>query len=230
MKKKVSVIIPTYNESATIVKLIRETKKLERLFPVEIIVVDANSPDGTAGIAEKEKVKVIKRTKKYGKGADFWLASQKATGSYVVQIDGDLQFSPKEIPHLVAALENGADVALAWRVSHKGAPFIRTLGNHIFAPIATVLIGKRIHDVVAGFKGFRRDALRSLNLQEKHFGYEGEIVVKAVRMGYRIAQVPVSYQNRTTGKSQVNPLRDGSLTIWSLLKARFAELPEKKHL
>jgi len=223
-QKLVSVIIPTYNESASIKKMIHETKELHEQFPVEIIVIDANSTDNTAQIAEDENVKVIRRNKKYGKGADFWYAAQKATGDYIVQIDADLQFDPKEIPLLVTALDKGADVALAWRITHKEAPFIRTLGNIIFCTVTSIIIGKRINDVVAGFKAFRKDALLSLHLQESHFGYEGEVVVKAVRLKYKIAQVPVNYKPRLTGKSQVNPLKDGPLTIWSILKARFVHL------
>ena len=221
---KVSVIVPTYNESATITKIIRETQSLRKLFLIEIIVIDAHSQDNTVQLAKKERVIVIERNKRYGKGADFWYAAQKATGDFIVQIDADYQFSPKEIPLLVDALKKGADVALAWRVSHKDAPFIRTLGNLIFSPVTSLLVGKRIFDVVAGFKAFKKPVLLSLNLKESHFGYEGEIVVKAARMGYKIAQVPVSYKPRLTGQSQVSPLRDGTLTIWSLLKARFVKL------
>lgn len=222
----VSIILPTYNESASITKIIREIKKLYKLFSIEIIVIDAHSTDNTVALAKKEHVTIITRDKRYGKGADFWYASQKAKGMYVVQIDSDLQFSPKDIPRMVKALENGADVALGWRTSHKDAPFIRTLGNRIFVILTSLIVGKKINDVVAGFKAFRKPALLSLNLQEDHFGYEGEIVVKAVRMGYKIAQVPVSYRPRVAGKSQVNPLRDGTLTIWSILKARFTKLPK----
>lgn len=118
-------------------------------------------------------------------------------------------------------------MAIAWRDSHKGAPFIRTLGNRIFSPITTLMVGQVIYDVVAGFKAFRRPVLLSLDLKEKHFGYEGEIVVKTVRMGYLLAQVPVSYRKRQGGESQVVPFRDGPLTIWSILKARFSKLPKK---
>ena len=224
--EKVSVILPTYNESATISKIIHEIKLLNKLYVLEIIVVDGNSSDNTVELARKEKVIVMARDKKYGKGADFWHASQKATGDYIVQIDADCQFLPSEIPLLVTALIQGADVAIARRVSHSDAPYIRTLGNYIFASITTILIGKRIYDVVAGFKAFRRQALLSLSLKDPHFGYEGEIVLKAVRMGYKLAQVPVRYRARLSGQSQVSPLRDGLLTIWSLFKARFSRLPD----
>lgn len=227
-KKLVSVIIPTYNEGKTIGKIIREVKDLNGQFPIEVIVIDAHSSDKTVEIAKKEGVKIIVRDKKYGKGTDFWLASQKAKGDYVVQIDADYQFSPRDIPLMVKSLENGADVVLGKRISHKDAPFIRTLGNFIFCSFTSILLGKRIEDVVAGFKAFRTPALLSLNLKESHFGYEGEVVVKAVRMGYIIDQVPVSYKPRTTGKSQVDPLRDGFLTLWSILKARFAKLEKIK--
>jgi hypothetical protein len=125
---------------------------------------------------------------------------------------------------LIKALEKGADVALGWRTKHNDAPLVRTVGNFIFCLVTSIVVNKRIHDVVAGFKAYRREVLLSLKLEENHFGYEGEIVVKAVRRGYKIAQVPVSYSPRLSGVSQVRVLRDGPLTIWSVLKARFAKL------
>lgn len=223
--RKVSVIIPTYNESEIIMKLLIDVKSLREMFPLEVIVIDGNSKDNTVALAKKEKIKVIRRNKKYGKGADFWYASKKAKGEYIVQIDADYQFSPKEIPLLIRALEDGADIAIALRKSHKGAPIIRTVGNLIFSAVTFLLIGKRIYDVVAGFKAFHKHILLSLDLKEPHFGYEGEIIVKAARLGYKIAQVPVSYRVRSTGESQVNPLKDGFLTILSLIKARINRLP-----
>lgn len=223
-KKSISIIIPTYNEAKTIKKLIREIKDVLKAYPLEIIVIDAHSSDKTASIAESEKVIVIRRDKKYGKGADFWYASLQSKGEYIIQIDADYQFSPKDIPLLITALDRGADVSLAWRIKHTNAPFIRTFGNKVFCWVTSVAVNKKIHDVVAGFKGYKRNALLSLQLKENHFGYEGEVVVKAVRMGYTIAQVPVSYSPRVTGTSQVSAFRDGPLTIWSILKARFENL------
>jgi dolichol-phosphate hexosyltransferase len=224
VKGLVTIILPTYNEAETIVPMITGIKKLNKKFPIEIIVVDSGSPDGTAMLAEKAGVKVIKYRKKRGKGADFWAGAKAATGEYIIQIDADNQFSPTEIPAFVKALQNGADVAIAHRIDHSEAPFIRTLGNRLFVIAATVVLGRRIHDLVAGFKAFKTDVLLDIKITEPHFGYEAEVVAKTVRKGYKLVEIPVEYKPRRTGVSQVSPLRDGVLTILSLLKARFGAI------
>lgn len=222
--KTVSIILPTYNESESIVGIIRECKKLRSFFPIEIIVVDGASTDKTVQLAQKEKVKIIKFDKKRGKGADFWAGVIAAKGDYIVQIDADNQFLPSEIPSFISSLEKGADVAIAVRSDHKKGPFIRFVGNRIFIVAATIVLLRPIYDLVAGFKAFKKKAILFLDLKEPHFGYEAEIVAKAVNKGYKITQIPVTYLPRTTGKSQVSPLRDGFLTLLSLLKARLGLL------
>lgn len=228
-KPKVTIIIPTYNEHNTITDIIKDILKFKEQYILEIIVADGGSKDNTVQLAKRERVKVIQNKKKRGKGIDFWEAALKAKGDYIVQIDADYQFSPKEIPLFIDQLQKEADVALGWRTKHHLTPTIRTFGNAIFSIFTSIILQRRLHDIVAGFKGFRSPVLRSLNLQDAHFGYEGEIVVKSARMGYKIVEVPVTYQNRVAGKSQVNALRDGFLTIYSILKARVMPLPTNNH-
>ncbi len=227
MKKeaiKVSIILPTYNEEKSIVRMIRDIKKLKKKFTLEIIVADGGSSDRTVSYAEKEKVRVIKFPKKRGKGIDFWQAGLKAIGDYIVQIDADYQFQPKEIPLLVNELDKGADIAIGKRIDHGDAPFIRTLGNFLLTFVTSIVVGRKISDSLAGFKAIRKNKFRKLNLTERHFGYEAETVVKSIRMHYRLVEVPVSYTRRNTGISQVSPLKDGFLILKSIIKARLAPL------
>ena len=128
---KVSIILPTHNEQETIAQIIKDIKKLYKLFTFEIIVVDGGSSDKTVEFAEKEGVKVIKFPKKRGKGVDFWEATLQAKGKYIVQIDADYQFLPSEIPLLVKELDHGADLAIGKRIDQEEAPIIRTFGNYI---------------------------------------------------------------------------------------------------
>jgi glycosyltransferase involved in cell wall biosynthesis len=226
-KSHVSVILPAYNEGQTIGRMIAEVNQLAGQYQLEIIVADGGSTDDTAALARSSGAKVLEFPHKRGKGIDFWEAAKTAQGDFVVQIDADGQFSPKEIPLLVRPLEEGAEVAIARRMDHRRAPWVRTLGNKIFVTFTTIIAQAKVYDVVAGFKAFRTPVLLSLDLLDAHFGYEGEIVVKALRMGYKLVQVPVSYHPRAAGKSQVIPLRDGARTIFSILKARFGKLPPK---
>lgn len=227
MKKeaiKVSIILPTYNEEKSIVKIIRDIKKLKTKFPLEIIVADGGSKDKTVKLAENENVRVIKFAKKRGKGIDFWQAGLKANGDYIVQIDADYQFQPKEIPLLIKALDDGADIAIGKRIDHGDAPFIRTLGNFLLTLATSIAVGQKISDSLAGFKAIRREKFRKLKLSERHFGYEAETVIKSIRMHYRLVEIPVSYTRRNTGISQVSPFKDGVLILKSIVKARFARL------
>lgn len=226
-RPKVSIILPTYNESRTIEKIITDIQKLKKIFSLEIIVTDGGSKDNTVNLARRKKVQVLSFPKKRGKGKDFWEAAQVAKGLYTIQIDADYQFLPSEIPLLVEALDNGVDIAIGNRIDHGDAPFIRTFGNWALSFIVSVVLGRRIHDALAGFKAIRTPVLLSLKLTEPHFGYEAETVIKSVRMGYALKEVPVSYTRRNQGASQVNSLKDGLLILIAILKARILPLPKR---
>lgn len=225
---KVTVIIPTYNEEGTIIDLIKDIKKFKDIYVLEIIVADGGSKDNTISLAKKEGVRIIQNGEKRGKGIDFWEAARKATGEYIIQIDADNQFSPKEIPLFVKALDEGADIAIAHRVDQSMAPAIRTFGNWAQSIITSTLIRKRIYDVFAGFKATKKAVLMDLNLQERHFGYEAEIVIKGIRKGYNLVQIPVSYRMRETGESQVYLIKTGFLNLTSIIKTSFIKLPTRK--
>ncbi len=227
-KPKVSVIIPTYNEQDSILQVIRGIKKLKNKFPLEIIVADGGSIDETVMRVKKEGVKVIENKGKRGKGIDFIEAAKKAQGEYIVQIDADDQFSPKEIPLFVKALDEGADIAIANRVDQSVAPFIRTFGNWGQSLITSILIRRKIHDAFAGFKATKKKVLIDLDLKVHHFGYEAEIVIKGIRKGYKLVQIPVSYKMREAGESQVYLIKTGFLNLTSIVGTSFMPLRKKR--
>lgn len=217
-KPKISIVIPTYHEAGNIGEMVRRTKKLSKLYPIEIIVVDSGSKDGTPDIAQKTgATKVIRFPNKRGKGVDLWDAFQIAKGEYIIEIDADLQFDPEQIPLFIKAFENGADVVIARRENYKESPLWRTIGNRSLSLLASIVLMYPIHDVLAGFKAARRDVMLSLKLQERGFMYESEIVVKAVRMKYKLAQVPVRYKRRMRENSQVSLIKDGLRFVRSIL-------------
>lgn len=229
---EISIIIPAYNEEQNIAKVIEECQKLN--LKTEIIVVDGGSSDRTSEIAREFKgIRVITLKKRRGKGVDFWSAAKTASGKYVIQIDADLQFSPSQIPLFLKSLKSKADVAIATRfdggrIEKNSISNQNYFGNQLISLITSVVCGRKVTDVMAGFKGFRKDALTALNLSQKHFEYEAEIVIKASRMGMDLVEIPVSYKKRYKGSSQVRALRDGFKVLKTILVTKFMKLENYK--
>lgn len=232
-KKLVSIILTSYNEEKNIGRIIKDCQALKKYFPIEIVIVDAASKDKTIEIAKRMKVdRIICFPFKRGKGADFWVAGCVAQGDYIIQIDADHQFQPNEIPLFVDALDTGADVAIGTRFSgegkiEKGSVTFRNLfGNWVMSLATSIACGKRITDVMAGFKGFQRKAFLSLDLKERHFEYEAEVVTKACRMGMNLVQIPITYTKRRGGVSGIRALRDGINVLNAIVKVYFSKLPK----
>ena len=176
MKKKlISIILTSYNEERNIAQTIRDCKALKKFFPIEIIVSDAASKDKTVEIAKRLKVdRIIRFPFKRGKGADFWAGGLASTGDYIIQIDTDHQFQPNEIPLFVKALDEGADAVIGTRFSggkiEKGSiTFKNYFGNWVMSAATSIACGKRITDVMAGFKGFTKKAFLALYFKKKKF-------------------------------------------------------------
>ena len=235
-QKLVSIILTSFNEEKNIGQTIKDCKVLKKFFPIEIILVDAASKDKTIQIAKKMKVdKILRFPFKRGKGADFWAGGLLATGDYLVQIDTDHQFQPNEIPLFVKALDQGADVVIGTRFGggkiEKGSVTFRNLfGNWIMSTATSLACGRKITDVMAGFKGFKRDAFLALDLKERHFEYEAETVTKACRMGMNLVQIPITYTKRRGGTSGIRALRDGINVLKAIWKVYFSDLPKYHNL
>lgn len=231
-----SVIIPAYNEENNITKVITDVLKLTKKFPLEIIVVDDGSKDKTVSVAKKAGAhKVITYKKNKGKGGAFRVGIDAAKGEYIVQIDADHQFQPNEIPIFVKALDEGADVVIGTRFSggkiEKGSiTFKNYFGNWVMSFATSLASEKRITDVMAGFKGFKRDAFLALDLKERHFEYEAETVTKACRMGMKLIQLPITYTKRRGGTSGIRALQDGVNVLKAIIKVYFSTLPKYSDL
>ena len=236
IKKLVSIILTSYNEEKNIGRTIKDCQKLKKDFPIEIIVVDAASKDKTIEIAKRMKVdRIIRFPFKRGKGADFWAGGLVAKGDYIIQIDTDHQFQPFEIPLFVEALNKGADVVIGTRFGggkiQKGSITKRNLfGNWIMSALTSLACKRRITDVMAGFKGFRKDAFLALDLRERHFEYEAETVTKASKMGMNLVQIPITYTKRRGGTSGIRALRDGLNVLKAIFKVYFSKLPKYSDL
>jgi|SRR5882724_884951 len=219
-----SIIIPAYNEERNIARVIKSVLKLKRKYSIEILVVDDGSKDRTVQEAKKAGAdRVITYKKNKGKGGAFRVGINAAKGDYIVQIDADHQFQPNEIPHFIAALDEGYDVVCGTRfdkgnVQEGSVSKVNLFGNWLMSVVTTFFSGIKVTDIMAGFKGFTRDAAQKLDLITQHFGYEAEIVVKAGKLNLKVKEIPITYTKRTFGSSSVHAIKDGIRVSYTIAK------------
>ena len=215
---RVSVVIPTRNESQAIGRVIRD---LPADLATEIIVVDNNSTDGTPGIAARMGARVISEPRRgYGQACLTGIANANAP-DVVVFLDGDYSDRPGELPLLLAPIVEGrADITLGSRIggkSNPGAlPWHQSFGNRLAAGLIRLLYGVKVSDL-GPFRAARMDVIRTLALEETTYGWAVELIVKGAIGGFRIVEVPVSYYPRI-GQSKISGTIRGTIgAAWFIL-------------
>ena len=219
---KVSFLIPAYNESKTIGEVLERIAALG--LDSTVIVVDDGSVDDTAAIAEAAGVTVI-RQKNQGKGAAIRAAIAAAEGDIAVIQDADMEYDPAEVPELIEPIVRGAaDVVFGSRL-RGGKPqraylFWHLVGNRFLSLLTCALFNTTLSDMETGYKAFRLEVLRSLELRENGFGIEPEITGKVCLRKLRIYELPISYYGRTHDEGKKITWRDGFRAVWVLLRVR----------
>ena len=220
---KVSFLIPAYNEAATIGEVLERIAQLD-LEP-QVIVVDDGSTDETAAIAERAGALVIRQANR-GKGAAIRVAIPHVESEIVVIQDADMEYDPTEVPSLIEPIVRGnADVVFGSRLS-GGRPqraylFWHLVGNRFLSLLTGVLFNTTLSDMETGYKAFRADVLRSLDLRQNGFGIEPEITGEVCRRHLRVYELPISYYGRTYAEGKKITWRDGFKAIWVLFAVRF---------
>jgi glycosyltransferase involved in cell wall biosynthesis len=222
---RVSFLIPAYNEEATIGEVLERIAGLE--LDSQVIVVDDGSRDRTAEIAEANGATVIRQANA-GKGAALRAAIQAIDGDIAVIQDADMEYDPAEVPDLIEPImRDVADVVYGSRLRGGGAQraylFWHLVGNRFLSLLTSLLYNTTLSDMETGYKAFRVDVLRSLDLRENRFGIEPEITAKICKRKLRIYEIPISYYGRTFEEGKNITWRDGFRAIWVLLRVRFAE-------
>lgn len=220
---RLSVIIPVFNEACTILKVIEKVK--EAPFEKEVIVVDDGSTDGTGsllGDRRADEVKVLFHERNRGKGAAVRTALPHVTGDIVIIQDADLEYDPSEYPALIAPiLEGKADVVYGSRFlggPHRVLFFWHAVGNKIVTTLSNILTDLNLSDMETGYKVFRTEVLRCIEIETNRFGFEPEITAKIARMKCRVYEVPISYWGRDYSEGKKINWKDGLAAIYWILK------------
>ncbi|HEX8154679.1 MAG TPA: glycosyltransferase, partial [Thermoanaerobaculia bacterium] len=223
-----SVVVPCYNERATVAELLRRVKEV----PVEkeIIVVDDASTDGSADVVaalakQWPEIRHIFQTPNQGKGAAIRRGISEARGDLVLIQDADLEYDPEEYPKLMQPILDGhADVVFGSRFA--GYPrrvmlYWHRLGNTFLTFLSNATTNLDLTDMETCYKVFRREVIQSIQLNSNRFGIEPEITAKVAKRGYRIYEVPISYYGRDYWEGKKINWKDGFSALWTILRYGF---------
>jgi glycosyltransferase involved in cell wall biosynthesis len=235
---KLSVLIPVYNEERTLEEVVRRVRAVQH--PKEIILVDDGSQDRSREILTRlqeendrandpsNEIKVFLQAENQGKGAAIRTALGHVTGDVVIVQDADLEYDPRDYPNLLGPIQAGlADVVYGTRFygggAHRVLFFWHYLGNQALTFFSNMLTNLNLSDMEVGYKVFRAEVVRHLNLKSNRFGFEPEITLKLAKRGCRFYEVPISYHGRTYAEGKKITWKDGLAALYYLIRFRLAD-------
>jgi glycosyltransferase involved in cell wall biosynthesis len=221
---KLSIVMPVYNERATVLELINRV--LNTPHEKELIVVDDASTDGTRELLAKlsdTRVRVFIHERNRGKGAALRTGFKHVSGDIVIIQDADLEYNPQEYPKLLAPILDGrADVVYGSRFlggdARRVLYFWHYMGNKFLTLMSNMFTNLNLSDMETGYKVFKKEIATRIRIQENRFGFEPEVTAKIARLGCRIYEVGVSYSGRTYKEGKKINWRDGVMAIWCIFK------------
>jgi glycosyltransferase involved in cell wall biosynthesis len=235
---KLSVLVPVYNEERTLEEMVRRVCAFPRA--KEIILVDDGSKDHSREILTRlqqeneragdslNQIKVFFQPYNQGKGAALKTALSHVTGEIVLIQDADLEYDPQDYPTLLEPIEKGlADVVYGSRFAGGGAHrvlfFWHSMGNRVLTLLSNMLSNLNLSDMEVGYKVFRAEALRGIELKSQRFGFEPEITIKLAKKGCRFYEVPISYHGRTYEEGKKITWKDGVAALYYMIRFKFID-------
>lgn len=232
--KKLSVVIPVYNEKGTIEELLSKVRDVPLDIPRELVIVDDCSTDGTRDILKRLEPahpdwKFVFHPRNQGKGAALRTGFAAATGSIVVIQDADLEYDPKDYGALLDPILDGhADVVYGSRFlgggPHRVVYYWHSIGNRFLTTLSNMMTDINLTDMEVCYKMFKKEVLDAIQIHEDRFGFEVEITAKIAReKKWRIYEVPISYYGRSYDEGKKITWKDGVRAIWCILKYRWVD-------
>jgi glycosyltransferase involved in cell wall biosynthesis len=220
-----SIIIPVYNEQLTIGNIIDRAQEaaMHIGLDTEIIVVDDRSYDRSLAVARQRKVRLYSLKQHLGKGYALRAGFAKTKGDLIVTIDSDGSHWPEELNEVLApVLADQADMVIGSRYlnhKHVAARKLNAFGVRIFNYLIQLFTGVAITDSQSGYRAMKREVLSRQKLKSGEYEIESEMLVKTAKAGFRISEVPITFEQRTYGRSGVDPMVDGSKIMLSIIMA-----------
>lgn len=222
---KLSVVIPAYNEEATILRVIEAVQGVG--LDTEIIVVDDCSRDATVAkvqpLADAGRVQLLRHEVNKGKGAALRTGFAAATGDLVIVQDADLEYNPSDFHKLLKPIEDGsADVVFGSRFAggdcHRVLYFWHSMANRVLTLASNMLTNLNLTDMEVGYKLFKREIIQSITIEENRFGFEPEITAKVARTRCRIYEVGIAYRGRTYEEGKKIGWKDGVRAFYCIIR------------
>jgi len=220
-----SVVIPTFNEEPTIGDVIKRLKATLRQIGLkhELIVVDDCSADKSLEISRNHSVRIYSLKQHMGKGYALRVGFTKAKGEIIATIDSDGSHRPEELPLLLAPiLRDQADFVIGSRFLNEkpvSAKKLNAIGVRLFNALIKVFTRTGVTDSQSGYRVMKSEILKTQQLKSRGYEIESEMLVKTARRGFRVKEVPISFEQRTYGRSRLDPIIDGFRILLSIVAA-----------